>query len=156
MTFPFRSQFNFPFELITEDGEKIETKRRSFKGDYKTNDKIAEERHITGQIGAAIDMIVWRAWKICRSDKEEKIHTETHTHTGTCRWHKLMCQKIWIYVIRFCLHILLFFTPPCSVLLTVATFAQHSSPCLGCGCVCVCTFVQSSCLCDWLIRSVSH
>lgn len=25
MTFPFRSHFNFPFELITEDGKKIET-----------------------------------------------------------------------------------------------------------------------------------
>lgn len=60
MTFPFRSHFNFPFELITEDDRKNRNKRRSFKGDYKTNDKIAEERHITGQIGAAIDMIVAR------------------------------------------------------------------------------------------------
>lgn len=86
MTFPFRSHFNFPFKLITEDDRKnAKTKDKSETSDevprdYKTNDKIAEEeRLVTGQIGAAIDMIEART-KFFRSDKEEKIHTERDKH----------------------------------------------------------------------------
>lgn len=72
------SHFNFPFKLIAEDdGKNAKPKTSGGSSDYKTNDEIAEERHTTGQMGAAIDMIVARMKNVSNAIKKRK-YTQRH------------------------------------------------------------------------------